>query len=119
MTAGIWPWEIEQGSDFEAELTLFTKPPNPQPMMLTGYRARAQIRPSYGTGTAVLYELTTENGRFTIDGPAGKIKISIPAEDSSAWMWLEGVYDLELISPTGRPTRLLKGPVTVDPEVTR
>uniref|UniRef100_UPI003F49255E hypothetical protein n=1 Tax=Streptosporangium sp. CA-235898 TaxID=3240073 RepID=UPI003F49255E len=120
MAAGIWDWNIEQGSDFDPELTLTTQEDPPQPINLTGYTIRAQIRPNLSRDTAILYELTTENERLRIlDGPAGKVSVYIPAEDSTLWTWTEGVYDLELVSPGGRPRRLLKGVVRVDPEVTR
>lgn len=110
---------IEQGTDYELVLHLASKPPDPQPLDLTGYTARSQFRPNHGHDTAVLYELTTSNGRLTIDGPAGTITVTIPGEDSSAWQWRTAVYDLELVNPSGRPKRLFKGAVRVDPEVTR
>ncbi|MER6830833.1 hypothetical protein ABT352_32905 [Streptosporangium sp. NPDC000563] len=119
MAAGIFDLDIEQGSDCTWVLTLTSKPPDPQPIVLTGYTARAQIRPSRGRDTAVLHELTTANGRLVIDGPAGTITIHIPGDESTPWVWTEGVYDLELVSPSGAPTRLLMGAVRVDPEVTR
>ncbi|MEU8378284.1 hypothetical protein [Streptosporangium sp. NPDC048865] len=119
MAAGIFDLDVEQGSDCTWVLELTSKPPDPQPLVLTGYSARAQIRPNRGRDTAVLHEMTTSNGRLTIDGPAGTITIHIAGADSTPWVWSEGVYDLELVSPDGAPMRLLKGAVRVDPEVTR
>lgn len=119
MAAAEFPLNIEQGSTYWVKMTLTSKPPNPQPIDLTGYTVRSQIRPNRGRDTAVLYELSTANGRLEIDGPAGRITLTIPGADSTLWTWLEGVYDLELVDPSGEPTRLLRGPVHVDPEVTR
>lgn len=110
--------DIEQGTDFRMVLHLTSKPPDPQPLDLTGYTARSQMRLNYGHDT-VLYERTTENSGLTIDGPAGTITLAIPGEDSAAWVWRAAVYDLELVDPSGRPKRLFKGAVHVDPEVTR
>ncbi|GHE32405.1 hypothetical protein GCM10017673_39170 [Streptosporangium violaceochromogenes] len=119
MAAAVLRWDIEQGSPFLLVMTLTTQEQPPQPIVLTGYQARSHLRPHRGRDAPLLYELTTGNGRLTIDGPAGKLTVRIPAEDSSAWEWLEAVYDLELVAPSGEPTRLLEGPVCVDPEVTR
>ncbi|MGS2647082.1 hypothetical protein [Streptosporangium sp. LJ11] len=119
MAAGIFDIDIEQGSDYDRLLQLTTQGTNPQPLVLTGYSARAQVRPNRGRDTVVLYELTSDGGGLAIDGPAGHITVTIPGEDSSAWLWTEAVYDLEIVSPDGKVTRLLKGAFRVDPEVTR
>jgi hypothetical protein len=77
-----------------------------------------QIRPSVPSAT-ILADLTTENGGIVVDGPNGKFTITIAASATTLYTWSTGVYDLEIVSGTGIVKRLLKGTVTVDPEVTR
>jgi hypothetical protein len=101
---------IEQGATWQTALTL-------RDTDLTGYTARMQIRATIDSDT-VLVELTTGDG-ITIDGPAGQIALLLTNEQTAALDWTDGVYDLELTDPDGNVTRLLKGPVEVDPEVTR
>lgn len=102
---------IEQGATWKPVLTL-------RDTNLTGYTARMQIRPDIDSNV-VLLELSTANGKISIDGPAGQIKPALTDVETAAITWTSGVYDLELIAPGGDVQRLLKGPVEVDPEVTR
>ena len=88
------------------------------PVNLTGYTARMQIRETVESST-VLYEASTTNGHLAITAATGTVKLTIPAATSAAWTWTKGVYDLELTSPTGVVTRLVKGTITVSREVTR
>jgi hypothetical protein len=85
---------------------------------LTGYTARAQIRPSAASATTTL-SLTTENSRIALGGSAGTITLSISATDTAAIAAGRYVYDLELVSAGGIVTRLLQGIVTVSANVTR
>lgn len=116
------------------------------PVDLTGYTARMQVRATPDASTKIL-DLSSENGRITIDGPNGTVTVTIPAAQLTegpggldlssitappAWVRevLEdltvfrgygkvAVYDLELVSAGGVVTRLLQGQVCFDPEVTR
>lgn len=116
MSAAILDFEVEQGATFEHQLTWLDRDGNPVP--LDGYTARMQVREKI-TSEEVLVELTTENGMITLGGQDGTIDIEIPDEVTETFTWKKGVYDLELESPAGKVTRLVKGKVTVDPEVTR
>lgn len=63
---------------------------------LTGYTARLQIRSDTDSSTTLL-ELTTENGRITLNDPtAGVIQLYVSAADTAALTFNTGVYDLEL-----------------------
>ena len=86
------------------------------PMDLTGYTARMAIKDKIG-GT-VLLSLTTENGGIAIDNVAKTITLTIAAADSDDFAWVRGVYDLEMVSPTGVVTALITGKVSVAKEVT-
>ena len=86
------------------------------PVDLTGYTARMKIKDKVG-GTSAL-ELTTENGRITLNTTLYTITMLISATDTASLTLAKGVYDLELVSSTGVVTALLAGKVTVEDEVT-
>ena len=87
-------------------------------MNLTGYTARMQVRQSIAS-SVILLNLTTENGGIVIDALTGTIKLTQTALQTAAYTWRRGVYDLELMSPSGFVTRLMQGAVETSPEVTR
>lgn len=86
------------------------------PQDLTGYTARLAIKDKVG-GT-VLKTLTTETSGITIDNVKKTITLNISALDTAALVWKSGVYDLELVSPTGVVTKLYTGKFIVSKEVT-
>lgn len=87
------------------------------PINLTGYSVRMQVRESIGSPTP-LVSLSIGDG-ITVDGPDGEILLEISDDDTAAWTWRYGLYDLEIESPSGATTRLLKGEFEVSAEVTR
>ena len=111
--AGTYNITADQGATFTRTIT-WTDGTNP--INLTGYTARMQVRATIDSTTVAL-ELTTSNGRISLGGSAGTVTLTVPA----ATMTLDGqyVYDLELISGSGVVTRLVQGTFTVRAEVTR
>lgn len=86
---------------------------------LSGCTARMQVRKS-PCDSVILESLTTQNNKIVITEPLnGKLEIRISAETSSAYTFVDGVYDLELVFPTGTVTRIIEGNFTASPEVTR
>lgn len=123
MTAGVYTVTVEQGATFRLRLTL--RLPTLVPgelgalMDLSNFIARMQIRHRTNS-PEVLYSLTTENGGITLGGIAGTVDLFISDEDTSAFAFRSGVYDLEIEAvPGGDVTRIIQGPVAVSPEVTR
>lgn len=107
---------IEQGATFNVSMTWKDSSGN----LITGldsWTARMYMKVSKLDETPVL-ELTTENGRLFLGETAGSIRMYISALDTAAITDLAGVYDLELVSPTGAVTRLLAGKWKLDTEVT-
>lgn len=100
-------WKKNQGTEEE---------PNYQPVNLTGYTARMEIRNRYGGD--LLHRLDTTNGGLTIDPEEGQILINVSAEVTTAWEWRNAVYDIELVAPDESVTRLIQGTITLSPEVT-
>lgn len=116
MAAAKYDIVIEKGTDYSLELTW--KDSEGSPIDLTGYTARMQVRPSV-MSPEVLLEATTENGNMTLGGTSGGITIAFSNVETTPVDKNSGVYDLEIVSPTGSVKRLLEGGVTLKPEVTR
>lgn len=88
-----------------------------QPVDLTGYTARMQIRSKLEDLT-VLTELTTENNRILIDNTLKTITLTIPASVTAALNFQSAVYSLELVNGS-EVTPFIGGTVSLVKEVTR
>jgi hypothetical protein len=88
-----------------------------QPVDLTGYTARMQIRSKLEDLT-VLTELTTENNRILIDNTLKTITLTIPANVTAALNFQSAVYSLELVNGS-EVTPFIGGTVSLIKEVTR
>ena len=92
------------------------------PVDLVGYTARMQIRTS-PSSTDTLLAITSADAQplsgITLDNTAKTITLFISATDTAALDFSSAVYDLELESADGVVTRILKGNVLLDPEVTQ
>lgn len=86
------------------------------PHDLDGYEARMSIKDKIG-GTELML-LDTNNLRIEVDNANKVITLTISATDTEAITWKKGVYDLELVSPTGVVSCLMRGDVSVVYEVT-
>ena len=131
MIAGVYNLTIEQGSTFGRLISVeqpdLTTDPTGQTFEnfnLAGFTARMHIRRTIDTATPMI-TLTTENGRITINPSiAGyptknnEISLSITAAET-ATITTCGVYDLEIISAGGTVSKVIRGDVTLIPEVTR
>lgn len=116
MAAGKLDLVIEKGATFQK--TLYYKDKTKVAIDLTGYTARMQIRETPQSSTFVA-ELTTENGGITITGAAGQIDLLLSATATSAISVDSGNYDLELESPGGVVTKLVRGHVSIIEEITK
>lgn len=108
---------IYQGATFEM-VGIWKAGKTPVPVDLTGCKARAHIRADVDA-PQVLLELTTENGRVQLGGATGTVTLNLSDSETAAINWPDGVYDLEVVFPSGFVRRLLSGGVVVSPEVTR
>lgn len=86
------------------------------PVSLHDLTARMTIKDKIGGTT--LMSLTTENGRIALDDVAKTISINISAADTALIEWKKGVYDLEMVDPTGVVSKLVAGTISVAREVT-
>ena len=110
MAAGKYNITIDQGSDFSVQLTIKE---SGTAKNLTGYNARAQLRPSITS--------TTLSGTFTctITNAAGGI-VTMALGYSTTASLVPGKYFYDLEIYTGSVVqRLIQGNATVRGEVTR
>ena len=125
MAAGKYSFVIEQGATFQRELMYQDSLGNP--IDLTDYGARMQIRPA--PGSSILYmtlssSLTSDGSGLNLLGlngtnplTSGSIGIIISAMSSSALTFDEAAYDLELYSGSF-VNRIIEGKVKLSKEVT-
>ena len=130
MIAGVYNITIEQGSTFGRLISVeqpdLVTDPTGQTFVnysLVAHTARMQIRRTVDSATSMI-SLTTENGRITINPNISgntknnEISLFITAADT-ATLTTSGVYDLEIISSSGTVSKVIRGDVTLIPEVTR
>jgi len=86
------------------------------PVDLTGYTARMSVKDKIG-GT-VLLSLSSTDGSITLDNTTKTITLKLTATATAAYTWKSGVYDLEVVSPTGDVFALINGAVVVVQEIT-
>ena len=131
MAAGKYNFVIEQGAttDFEVQYTDSSN----NPVDLTGYTGRLQIRSTYAQDSGELYltlssSLNSDGTGLNFSGSngstpptSGSIGIYIAACTSSALTFNEALYDLEIYSGSAScpyTVRLLGGKVKLSKEVT-
>jgi len=112
MAAATYNIEVDQGSDFNIEIEVKE---DGSVKNLTGYSARAQARAAE-EDSSVAFTFTC-----TIPTPTnGKVLMNLPAATSSSATAGQYVYDLEIFtSGDSAVSRLIKGTVTLDREITR
>ena len=82
-----------------------------------GYTARMQVRP-YLHSDIVCDELTTENGRMVFDD-MGRLEVTFTNKATDEYTFNEALYDIEVVSPEGKVTRLVQGRIITNHGVTR
>jgi hypothetical protein len=93
----------------------------PVPFDLEGFFAKMQIRES-ANKVIPIYTLTSDpGGGIVINGAEGELELYIPATATRNFRFETATYDLELTPPSGENDtfKLLRGTITLIPEVTR
>jgi len=114
MTAGLYNFTCEQGVTFHRTLVLSDAN---GPLNLTGFSARMQVRKQIDA-PEVLIELSTDNGRITLEVNTGTVLLDVSAEDTAA-IHRPGFYDLTLYNPSGEVVRVIEGQFFLRKAVTR
>ncbi len=119
MAADTYDLTIDQGADWFWTIRWKTGP-NARSSVAkntSGYTARMQVRPTYGSSTMTL-SLTSANGGISVSDN-GMFQIHATAAQTAAISSGKYVYDVEAVSSSGVVTKLARGTVQVVPEVTR
>lgn len=89
-----------------------------QPVDLTGYKARMQIRKTIGS-TEIIYEASSDSGEIAIDTVSSVITITIAAAVTQTFDFTSAVYSMELYNNSGIVVPFLTGNLTLVKEITR
>lgn len=133
MAAGKYNFTIEQGATVDFAVNY--KDSDSNPVDLSGYQARMQLRPEKGSSTTYLTLSSSLDNTYTglnLSGSggsnastplsSGSIGVYISAVTSSLLNFETAFYDLELATGSGNTvtvTRILEGTVTLNREVTK
>ena len=128
MAAGNYSFTIEQGATTDFELVY--KDSSGNPIDLTKYKARMQLKDSIGGSSTYLtlssslqadgtgLNLSGSGGNNASKPPtSGSIGVYISHATSSNFTFSDAVYDLEMVSGS-HVTRLLEGKIKLSKEVT-
>ena len=102
---------IDAGADYSIIVT--ANQGNGDPLNLTGYTVKSQVRKSYASPTA--YDFTASIFAAT----SGKIRLSMTATQTSAIKPGRYLYDVEITSANGEKRRVLEGIIIITPEITQ
>lgn len=133
MASGKYNFVIEQGSTVDFRIDY--QDSNGDPVDLSDYRARMQIRSNYNQNSGTLYatlsssltpcgtglNMTPTSASVVLPKSSGSIGVYISAASSSQFTFNEAFYDLEIASGSGACTyvkRILEGKVQLRKEVT-
>lgn len=108
---------IPQGATY-VHTFYYTQADEVTPIPITGWSARMQMRDSADDAT-ILYDSDTDTDFTITDGVNGEFTLEIPHTTTEVWVFIDAVYDIELITDAVKTIRYLKGSVEVDPEVTK
>lgn len=89
-----------------------------QPVDLTGFTARMQIRETVDSST-VIHEATTQNSGIVLDQALKTIRIQIPAATTETFSFEQAVYSVELVSSAQVVYPFLVGNLSLVREITR
>jgi hypothetical protein len=88
------------------------------PVDLSGYTADMQVR--YATDTSIIVELSTANGRITIDAAYGRVNLKLTASETAALAAGTYQYDLNLTNTVDASVyKILQGAFIVNASVTQ
>jgi hypothetical protein len=88
------------------------------PINVTGFSARLQAREFAKSATAFL-DLSSTNGFITVGSSNGKFTIAMSASQSALLTPAVGVYDFEIVDPSGNVYLVISGKFRIEAEITR
>ena len=113
MAAGKYNILIQQGSDYIQKITV-KETVSQLPVDITGCTVRGQVRATIEDASPVASFVAT-----VTDAAGGEFQITLSNTVTAALDFDTGVYDVELVYPSGVVDRLLQGKAVLSREVTR
>lgn len=101
---------INQGTTFSTTINLTDD--NGDPINLTGYTGRSQMRKHYTSSNSQSFTVS-------LNSSEGIVTLALTASQTANLTAGRYVYDVEVISAANVVSRIVEGIVTVTPEVTR
>jgi len=101
---------VDQGTTFST--TVYLTDDNGDPIDLTGYTGRSQMRKHYTSSNSQSFSVSLSN-------TVGSVSLALTAVQTANLVAGRYVYDVEVVSSTNVVSRIIEGIVTVTPEVTR
>ena len=101
---------VDQGTTFSTTISLTDD--NGDPIDLTGYTGRSQMRKHYTSSNSQSFSVSLSNTE-------GTVALSLTAAQTANLTAGRYVYDVEVVSAANVVSRIIEGIVTVTPEVTR
>lgn len=102
---------VDQGATFNSTITVYDE--NGDPMDLTGYVVRSQMRRSYVSNNFVNFTVVIS------DAANGLISLSLDKDATASLKHGRYVYDVEVEDGGSVVTRVIEGTVFINPEVTK
>lgn len=123
MISGIYNITCEQGASFTRLIEIeYPDPTDPEtylPFDLTGYSASMQVRRTVESSTIII-GLYSATGDIEVQSASVSNALRINMTDTqTSQITSDGVYDLEIESPSGTVSRVIRGNFTLIPQVTR
>ena len=113
--AETYDFEIEQGSTFKWEITVYQADSTTLPLDLTNYEIRSQMRKKVSDVSPTVSFTCTKSATPT----TGVVTLSLTDEQTALIASGRYVYDVEIESVGGDVAKLYRGAVVIVAEVTK
>ena len=113
--AGQKNFEVDQNATFS--FVVEYKDDNGNAIDLTGASAKMQVRDVKG-GTKLAVTLTSPSGGIVINGPLGKLTVTLTPTQTNKLFYPKSVYDIMVVDSNANKIKLLEGFLTLNRSVT-
>jgi hypothetical protein len=113
--AGQKNFEVDQNATFS--FVVEYKDENGNAIDLTGASAKMQVRDVKG-GTKLAVTLTSPSGGIVINGPLGKLTVTLTPTQTNKLFYPKSVYDIMVVDTNANKIKLLEGFITLNRSVT-
>ena len=113
--AGQKNFDVDQNATFS--FVVEYKDDNGNAIDLTGASAKMQVRDVKG-GTKLAVTLTSPSGGIVINGPLGKLTVTLTPTQTNKLFYPKSVYDIMVVDTNANKIKLLEGFMTLNRSVT-